>query len=157
MQTPSEPRPGRIFFALVAVLMILVAVGVAVELAPVVGGHPQQPLLFSSATAASGQVVIPSGIGSNPDLNYVPNVVTVIIGYNNTVVFLNNDHTAPEHTVTSTLASNATGYFNSGNILAGQSWSHTFSTPGTFDFYCIYHSWMKGEIIVLQSFPNGST
>ncbi len=150
MEVQEEPRPSRVFFAVVGVAMFLIAIGVAIELAPVIGS-PKQPLLYASATAAEGQVVIPSGIGGDPNLNYVPRVITVIVGYNNTVEWIDEDHTAEYHTVTSTLASTAPGYFDSGNLSPGGSWTHTFDTPGTYTYYCIYHGWMKGEVIVLAA------
>ena len=73
---------------------------------------------------------------------YAPATVTVVIGVNNTVVWSNNDSIL--HTVTAT-----DGSYNSGAIFSGASWSHTFSQPGTYDYYfCQYHPWMKGTVIV---------
>jgi plastocyanin len=65
----------------------------------------------------------------------------VVIGVNSTVTWVNSDDVP--HTVTAN-----DGSFNSGNLDAGQSWSHTFTTPGTYAYYCAYHPWMKGTIIV---------
>ena len=93
-------------------------------------------------TAAAGSVIMPQGVGSNTALNFSPSVVTLVIGVNNTLTFTNDD--AATHTVTATDHS-----FDSGDIKAGQSWTNTFSTPGTYTYYCIYHSsWMKGTIVV---------
>jgi len=75
---------------------------------------------------------------------YSPQTITVVIGVNNTVTWTNGD-TVP-HTVTAT-----DGSFNSGNLNPGQAWSHTFTTPGTYTYYCSYHSWMKGTVIVLAA------
>jgi plastocyanin len=100
-------------------------------------------------TAAAGSVIMPQGVGSNTALNFSPSTVTLVIGLNNTVTFTNNDATT--HTVTATDHS-----FDSGDIKAGQSWTNTFSTPGTFSFYCIYHaSWMKGTITVKSATAAG--
>ena len=95
----------------------------------------------SGAPANSFTVNIPSGTGSNSALNYSPSNVTLVIGVNNTVIFLNQD--SAKHTVTADDSS-----FNSGDILPGASWSHTFATPGTYSFHCVYHSYMKGTITV---------
>jgi nitrite reductase (NO-forming) len=94
-------------------------------------------------TAASGPVVsIPSGAAMQTStIYYSPTTITVTIGVNNTVTWVNNDDVP--HTVTAT-----DGSFNSGNLNAGQSWTHTFTTPGTYTYYCSYHSWMKGTVIV---------
>jgi plastocyanin len=57
-------------------------------------------------------------------------------------MWTNNDNSI--HTVTSTTA----GLFDSGNLNAGQSWTYTFQTPGTYQYRCIYHAWMAGTVIV---------
>ena len=67
-----------------------------------------------------------------------------MIGVNNTVTWINNDD-AP-HTVTAT-----NDNFNSGNMNPGQSWTYTFTEPGTYTYYCTYHPWMTGTIIVESS------
>ena len=102
-----------------------------------------QPQL-AGGTAAPGSVIMPVGVGSNTALSFSPAKIVVIIGVNNTVTFINKD--TATHTVTATDSS-----FNSGDINAGQSWTYTFSTAGTFDYYCIYHSWMKGTVVVVSS------
>ena len=85
-------------------------------------------------------VNIPSGSGANSQLNFTPSNVTLVAGVNNTVIFQNND--SGKHSVTA-----VDGSFNSGDILPGNSWSHTFAA-GTYSYYCIYHSYMKGTIVV---------
>jgi len=55
------------------------------------------------------------------------------------------------HTVTSgTVADPGTvgDLFDSSLILAGQSFSHQFNSPGTFDYFCLVHPWTVGQIIV---------
>ncbi len=91
--------------------------------------------------AAGVQVVIPAGTGSNLQLTYSPASITVVIGVNNTVTWVNEDGVL--HTVTAT-----GGSFDSGTMAAGASWSHTFTTPGTYSYVCTFHSWMKGTITV---------
>ena len=102
-----------------------------------------QPALATGG-AAAGTVIMPVGVGSNQALNFSPVKVTVIIGQNNTVTFINKD-SAP-HTVTAD-----DGSFNSGNMNPGDSWTFTFTTAGTFTYHCNYHSWMRGTIVVLAS------
>jgi len=41
-----------------------------------------------------------------------------------------------------------TGIFDSSIIDAGNSYTHTFDSAGTFDYYCIVHPWMIGSVIV---------
>lgn len=40
--------------------------------------------------------------------------------------------------------------FNSGNIRAGASFSHTFAKPGTFPYGCPYHPRERGTVIVKE-------
>ncbi|MCL4517710.1 MAG: cupredoxin domain-containing protein [Thaumarchaeota archaeon] len=100
------------------------------------------PLTTTKSSGASGpQVSIQSGSALNTtSIYYSPPTITVVIGVNNTVTWVNNDQ-AP-HTVTDT------GVFDSGNMNTGQSWTHTFTTPGTYEYHCTYHPWMKGTVIV---------
>jgi len=56
------------------------------------------------------------------------------------VVEWKNDDLVP-HTATS-------ASFNSGTIVAGQSWRHTFTDVGTFPYVCDFHPQMKGVVIV---------
>ena len=138
METEEESySPKWILLALLAVALVLL-VGVATSLAVPL----QPPLGGSGAPAGAGTVVMPSGVGSNTRLNFSPAVVTVIIGTNNSVTWANRDTVI--HTVTAT-----DGSFNSGDIHSGSSWSYTFSTPGNYTYYCIYHSsWMRGTVVV---------
>ena len=56
------------------------------------------------------------------------------------VVEWRNDDLVP-HTATS-------ASFNSGTIVAGQSWRHTFTNAGKFPYVCSFHPQMKGVVIV---------
>jgi nitrite reductase (NO-forming) len=96
----------------------------------------------SSSIFSGPQVSILSGSAANTTKTYYsPSTITVVIGVNNTVTWINKDN-AP-HTVTAT-----GGNFDSGNLNSGQTWTHTFTTPGTYTYRCTYHPWMTGTIIV---------
>lgn len=97
----------------------------------------------TSVSAAAGPVVsiLPGSAAQTTSIYYSPPTITVAMGVNNTVTWVNNDD-AP-HTVTAN-----DGSFNSGNLNAGQSWTYTFTTPGTYTYFCSYHPWMEGTIIV---------
>lgn len=84
-----------------------------------------------------------NGAGSNASIakSYAPDPATVVIGVNNTVTWVNND--SSPHTVTAN-----DGSFNSGNVAPGGVFTYTFTTPGTYEYHCIYHPWMIGTITV---------
>jgi hypothetical protein len=90
-------------------------------------------------------VTIDSGAGTNVnDPGYTPDNITVVLGVNNTVQWVNNDSMA--HTVTA-----VDGSFDSGNMNAGARFTHTFTQPGTYNYLCVYHHWMHGSVTVLAS------
>lgn len=74
---------------------------------------------------------------------FVPQQLVVKAG--TTVTFTNKDNA--NHTAT-----NINGLFDSGKITSENSWSYTFDKPGTFSFYCNYHSSNTSEqgYIVVQ-------
>ncbi len=96
--------------------------------------------------ASGGSTVTVSmvqGSGSNTSIGkaYLPDPITVVAGVNSTIEWVNNDN-AP-HTVTANDAS-----FDSGNVAQGQSFTFTFTTPGTYQYHCVYHPWMTATVIV---------
>jgi plastocyanin len=74
---------------------------------------------------------------------YDPDNITVVIGVNNTVVWTNNDN--EPHTVTA-----VDGSFNSGNMNPGDTFTYTFTKPGTYTYTCTYHPWMHGYVTVIE-------
>jgi plastocyanin len=95
-----------------------------------------------AANSSEAQVTIEPGSGSETGpLYFSPSSITVVIGVNNTVVWVNDD-TSP-HTVTSD-----TGVFNSGNLSPGQTFQFTFTQPGNYAYHCSYHPWMTGNVTV---------
>ena len=64
-----------------------------------------------------------------------PTQLTISAG--TTVTFTNKDNA--DHTATSS------NYFDSGKIKSGDSYTFTFTTAGTYYFYCNYHSSNSSE------------
>ena len=81
------------------------------------------------------------------DFQFSPASVTVNVG--GTVTWTNNGPST--HTVTAD-----DGSFDSGNLNAGKTFSHTFQTAGTFSYHCTIHPFMKAEVVV-QSGSSAST
>ncbi|MBT8172873.1 MAG: amicyanin, partial [Nitrosopumilus sp.] len=64
-----------------------------------------------------------------------------------TVIWNNPDSAA--HTVTSgTISDGHDGMFDSGLFMAGSTFEFTFDESGTFDYFCMVHPWMTGNVIV---------
>lgn len=91
----------------------------------------------------AGLIVIEKN-ASNPssDKSYYPRNSTVVIGWNNTISWLNLDDTP------SSVTSNW-NIFDSGTILPGKDWQHTFDCIGNYGYHSEPHPWMKGWIKVL--------
>jgi len=68
-----------------------------------------------------------------------PDVVTLLKG--STATWTNKD--SATHTVTGS-------GFDSGDIASGKSWSHTFSTAGTFEYSCKHHPSMTAKVIITE-------
>ncbi|MCC2648301.1 MAG: Multicopper oxidase type 3 [Nitrososphaeraceae archaeon] len=65
-----------------------------------------------------------------------------------TTITWTNDDTLP-HTVTSGNADTGpSGEFDSGIVMGGGSFTHTFDKAGSFDYYCALHPYMIGQVIV---------
>ncbi len=131
-------------------------VGQIVVVAGTGGGGAQTSSVSSTASSAGGSITsasappalavsIVKGAATNQSsLGYSPDSLTVVIGVNNSVYWANND-TAP-HTVTA--VAGAPQSFDSGIVKAGSGFAYTFTTPGTYQYVCKLHSWMKGTVIV---------
>ena len=71
------------------------------------------------------------------DMAYNPATITIAAG--TTIKWINKD--AIVHTATG-------NSFNSGNIGTNGTYSHTFATTGTFEYYCIPHPTMTATVTV---------
>jgi nitrite reductase (NO-forming)/hydroxylamine reductase len=67
---------------------------------------------------------------------------TLIVATGATITWQNNDAVA--HTVTS-----EGGWFDSGQLASGRSFTHQFDKPGTFQYHCDNHANMEGVVVVL--------
>lgn len=88
----------------------------------------------SAQTSTGAQVAV-----SIANFAYDPNPVTIAVG--DTVTWTNND--GVQHTVTAN-----DGTFQSGTLDPGQSFSFTFTAPGTIDYHCEFHANMSGQVVV---------
>ena len=76
---------------------------------------------------------------------WTPASVTINAG--DTVEWTNSDTAA--HTVTGGLpADGPSGVFDSSLFMAGATFSHTFEEAGSYDYFCMVHPWMVGDVQV---------
>ncbi len=94
-----------------------------------------------ASSSAAGDITIVQGAG-NPKNAQFFDPVSFTVKAGTTVTWVNKDGAA--HTVTSSDSK----LFDSGNVDAGGTYKFTFTQPGTYQYYCTLHPWMKGTMIV---------
>jgi amicyanin len=108
---------------------------------------------FGTLLAAVGAVVLLSAAPVPPvraanhavaiaEFAFAPETLTITAG--DTVTWTNED--AVIHTATG-----VNGAFDSGDLDQGESYSLTFTTPGTYDYLCTPHPMMTGRIVVVAA------
>ncbi|MEX0656629.1 MAG: plastocyanin/azurin family copper-binding protein [Nitrosopumilaceae archaeon] len=115
------------------------------------------PTLSIPPPPANTDVVITTG-SSVPGCEvsnscYSPWLISTKVG--DTITWYNADSAA--HTVTSgDLINNPDAIgseFDSSLFMSGKTFSHTFTRAGTFDYFCMVHPWMTGQVIVSGDTP----
>ena len=76
---------------------------------------------------------------------------TIIVPPGTTVTWTNTG--SQPHSATSTVSETNPVTFDSGILNTGQSYSFTFDTPGTYDYFCVPHPFMRGKVIVDPNAP----
>jgi plastocyanin len=107
------------------------------------------PLVDGSGMEGSRQVAAeppPVGAAATSIHDFVFPTIEVKAGQ--PVVITNSD--VVPHTVTAGIPMQPNGEFDSGAISTGQSFTKTFDEPGEHPFYCIYHPFMQGKVVVKE-------
>ena len=97
------------------------------------------------------------GEGFTCDDCFSPSVVSIPVGKK--VTWVNEDNSEPHSITTISLKEvnqleencpycDYTGELNNNIFMEGQTFSHTFDSPGLYPYQCIFHSWMKGTVCV---------
>jgi nitrite reductase (NO-forming) len=104
-------------------------------------------MMAGNSTATGNEIDIAPGSSAPSNTKfYEPATLTVPAG--TTVTWKNLDSTL--HTVTSGSAETGVSgtEFDSSYLAGGKTFQHTFSSAGTFDYYCTLHPFMKGQVVV---------
>ncbi|MFL6116475.1 MAG: cupredoxin family copper-binding protein [Catenulispora sp.] len=133
---PWRPRPILPLLTLaVVVLGIATSAGVGMRTASGSGGSATGPVAPVAAITGAGHSVQIVGFA------YAPQAITVTAG--DSITWTNQDE-AP-HTVTTSSGPQA---INSPNLSKGQSFTYTFTVPGTYSYYCAVHPDMRAQVVV---------
>jgi len=133
--SPPKTVPVSTTLAVLAIGFIVGAAFIGILAAGV-----ESRLLASSGTGAD--VTIVEGASSHYPGGpfFSPANLTVKVG--KTVTWVNKD------TVTHTVTSDGSSLFDSGFMPTGATFQFTFTTAGTYPYYCTVHPFMKGTIVV---------
>jgi len=98
----------------------------------------------SAADAAGpGAPMLPSAVTIHiKDFKFNPTPVKIHAG--DRVTFINDDDEA--HTATANDKS-----FDSEGLDSGGTWQHVFAKPGTYNYFCELHPYMKATLVVLPA------
>ena len=103
-------------------------------------------VLISGCSAEKQVQTAPSGDSSvkvDVDISgFAFNPATLTVPKGTAVVWVNSD------SVKHTIVSDAGTEINSAALSKGQTYSHTFNTAGTYNYYCSLHPAMIGKIII---------
>ncbi len=132
------------FFFLMAILGALVYIGNNTDK---YFDYEQIVDVNSIGDVESVYVIIPKGAVIEEHIAFIPEEITVVIGINNTITWINEDD-AP-HSVTPDHREYQFGSL--GVIKSGESYSYTFENVGVFPYHMEPHPWMTGTVIVLDS------
>jgi plastocyanin len=111
---------------------------------PIADSTPSSKNSFSGSSS-TGSTVKVMMVTDNNGFAFRPQTVTVKKG--TTVIWVNKTNIA--HTVTSGRPGHPLKTpLNSSDVTQGNSFSYTFNTAGTFQYFCIYHSEQVGTITV---------
>ena len=119
-------------------LLVLMSVASMISIAP-------------SAFAAHHEVTVTNAPGSSTpgceetDSCFIPSTATIEEG--GIVTWENTDNAA--HTATGGSAQDGpSGVFDSSLMMVNGSFSQTFDSAGTYDYFCMVHPWMQGTVVV---------
>jgi plastocyanin len=141
----EESKPGGL--TIVVIIGIAILIPILVTFLLVSGFQPTLNRGEISGTQPGVTVIIPDGVGANTNLNFEPVDITVVVGVNNTIKWVQEDPIP--HTVTSTSVPSGAESFDSKNMNKGDVFTVKLTVPGKYNYFCFYHpGWMKATITV---------
>jgi nitrite reductase (NO-forming) len=105
------------------------------------GAATQVSIVAGSSTFQAAEAPDEFAASESP-ADYSVNELMITLG---TTVTWTNDEPGMVHTVTA-----SDGSFDSGLLQSGQSFSYTFNDPGTFEYFCTPHPWMRARVVVMM-------
>jgi plastocyanin len=133
----------------ISTIAILLLAGIA-AVAYYAGTPPAQPTASETSDACSPlgvEIVIPQGVGTNSSIHFEPPTLDVVVGVNNTVIWNDQDRTAP-HDVLSVSVPPDGGEWDIEGMTAGNTYCVTLTVPGTYTYELFLNYIVEGTVIV---------
>ena len=114
---------------------------------------------FTFDAAFAEEIKIENGRGSSEpgceltNLCFIPAIATAHVG--DKIIFLNGDD-APHTSTSGTPSSGPNGIWDSGLQQPGVDFVFMATDPGTFDYFCMVHPWMVGQLEILTQSDDAS-
>jgi plastocyanin len=134
----SFSNPARTAAAVLAVSGLLAACGSSSSSSAASSKTTAAPASSAAAGAATGAR---SGLVKVAIAGFAFKPATITVTVGTKVTFTNHDQTA--HTATSTKPG-----FDTGTVKPGASATVTLKKPGTYTYFCQFHAFMRGTIVV---------
>jgi plastocyanin len=150
-RVPSKPLSTALAAALVAAVLLLAGcssgssktTAAASSTSP---GGAKTTTTDASAGSSTTTTPVPAASPNGVNIvNYAFSPATLTVKVGTTVTWKNYDQFA--HEVISTTGDPGQ-MFDLGQQASGATVSHTFTAPGTYQYYCNIHNYMKGTIVV---------
>ena len=125
VRVPRWLAPAFSFILVAALVVYFAATAYAVVAAP---PAPQGSVVLISETPVTW--------------NYSPQTIRVVLGVNATVTWVSRS-------ISYDTVTGRDGAFGSGVIPPGGTFTYAFTAPGTYDYFCQFHPWMTGTVVVL--------
>ena len=136
----TSMKPTRVVPASTTLAVLAIGFIVGAAFIGILAAGVESRLLANSGTGADVTIVAGASSHYPGGPFFSPTNLTVKVG--KTVVWVNKD------TVTHTVTSDGSALFDSGFMPTGATFQFTFTTPGTFPYYCTVHPYMTGTIVV---------
>jgi manganese oxidase len=139
----EKPRSRTMLYGIIVIILIVVGVGVYyLTVGSQSNANNGTPVsIFDGTGGACTQTASP------PNCGFSPQTLNVKTGTNNTITWTNNGQQA--HTASANVTANGSlPSFDSGSKNRGDKFTFTLNTAGAYHYYCKFHPWMTGTIVV---------
>jgi LPXTG-motif cell wall-anchored protein len=109
---------------------------------------PPSPATGSSTSVSAAGTTSVSILDGNSQSAFRFSPSSITVGAGETVTWTNNGSAPEGHDISGS-------GLGSGTLHTGQSYSHTFASPGTFSYFCSIHPFMKGTVTVQAASSSG--